>query len=327
MGNLFLIYFPQFLLLLCLRQVLAANIQNQSRPYSTRLVSKVAFDGTDFDGWQSQGSSCKRRTVQNLLSVTLRKRFNSSILSVVGSSRTDKGVHARGQTIHFDLPEDVLWLDKDGSYRSLDTNLVTKSGELDLQHLEFSINRMLPDDCKMFNIEVAPNGLDSGGKYFHSIGSASGKLYSYQFCTNKFVDPLRKRNVSHFWNPNFNIHVFGEILTLFIGSNNFKAFSNKADKPGNNFSYIRTINDIKLMKEGDGYYRIDFTLTSALYKMIRNIVGTAKIIAEGGGGNDRKMDKEYVKELLLNNGERYSREHNLASCAPPEGLCLEAVLF
>ena len=202
----------------------------------TRLVGRVLYDGTDFAGWQSQGEATEKRrvrTVQSTLNKVVRRRFNMNELHVTGSSRTDAGVHARGQAFHLDLPN-YLCGPSDKTPKELKrlTGSSTPAEEgLDLQFLEFSLNRMLPNDVKVYNISYAPlvkprrlpeeeggnlvyetlapaqksftckEAIEEGDfirSDFHAIASAKAKLYKYRFCINSFVDPTRTRFVAHF---------------------------------------------------------------------------------------------------------------------------------
>ena len=83
------------------------------------------YDGTGFKGWQTQDTDKVVRTVQEMIGKQLCTRYDTKI-TVVGASRTDLGVHARGQALHFDLPKECE----------------------DLKYLEFQMNRMLPDDVE-----------------------------------------------------------------------------------------------------------------------------------------------------------------------------------
>ena len=135
-----------------------------------RYVARVMYDGTGFRGWQD--NDAKLRTTQGVISRALSRRFDKTI-RVTGASRTDKGVHARGQTIHFDIPFAE-----------------------DPSQLEYVMNRLLPDDVRLYNVAFAPLGTPEQvmvGQLFHATASSIGKLYSYRFCTNKFVDPMKRR--------------------------------------------------------------------------------------------------------------------------------------
>jgi tRNA pseudouridine38-40 synthase len=330
-----------------------------------RLVGRVSYDGTEFRGWQSQGQrdvdpevkqhrySKSKRTIQDLMNKMIRRRFNMNNLHVTGSSRTDSGVHAKGQDFHFDLPMEACM--RDASSKRVNNG----DGALDLSFLEYSLNRMLPIDCKVHNISYAPIIMVKGDRedgslesivipslhkveyedkydyrldsYFHAISSAKRKKYVYRFCIAGHVDPCQKRYVSHFWHPKFNMAIFEECLNLFEGTHNFRAFANQIERtervasylldPPKSINTIKHIYSVKLIDEGDGYYAIEFILTSALYRMVRNIVGTCKMCAE----NEISLD--FVRSILENESDRYDRTSNPALAATAEGLCLHQVYF
>eukprot|EP01038_Epipyxis_sp_PR26KG_P006491 gene6491-8925_t len=274
------------------------EVNNNDRDWNSsmrvRYVARVMYDGTSFHGWQDQLK--KKRTVQGVLNNNFSKRLNC-VTKVTGASRTDMGVHSKGQTIHF-LADPTL----------------------DYSHFEYSMNRMLPDDIKIFNVSLAPF------KAFHATGSAKGKMYSYRFCTNSYVDPCLRRYYAHVWMKT-DMQIFERCLSHFIGTHNFKAFANNVDELtkafANNlieFNTIRTIHSIILIKEEmSGYYRIEFKIQSALYKMIRCIVGTCFHVANGS-----MKELDLIKLL---NDNSYSRHDNKAMPAPPEGLTLEHVYY
>jgi tRNA pseudouridine38-40 synthase len=129
---------------------------------------------------------------------------------------------------------------------------------------------------------------------------------------------------------------FRQALSLFEGTHDMAAFANQVPKSkiafeGNDmtFNTVKTIHSITLEEEQErGYYCVNFELESALYKMVRNIVGACKMAAEGGGGNARiKMDVPYIAKLLRQDGPSLTRADNLALSAPAEGLTLESVYF
>ena len=145
-------------------------------PQRIRYASRVCYDGSKFHGWQDQKVI---RTVQGTLSRTLSRRFDQE-LRVTGASRTDQGVHAQGQVMHFDLPPDLQLSD--------------------IELFEHSFNRMLPTDLRIYNLTIAPRGDHdqiAAGELFHATKSAIGKQYIYRFSTRPFVDPLRRNYCSH----------------------------------------------------------------------------------------------------------------------------------
>ena len=92
-----------------------------------RLLARVKYKGTRYAGWQRQPNVL---SVQEVIETELSKYFNTSIV-IYGAGRTDAGVHAFGQRFHFDLDVD----------------------ELDIDRLLYSLNRMLPDDIQVDDIE------------------------------------------------------------------------------------------------------------------------------------------------------------------------------
>jgi tRNA pseudouridine38-40 synthase len=220
-----------------------------------RYASRVMYDGTAFRGWQEQEPSLKIRTVQAMVGKQLSARFNTPI-RVTGASRTDLGVHARGQAVHFDLPQPCD----------------------DLKFLEFTLNRMLPNDVRVYNIAPVPLGTANQTEHsepWHATKSAVGKLYVYRFCTNTYVDPIRRRYCTHIYQPT-DMDLFEKSLQVFVGTHDFQAFANKVERltreheeNDSEFNTVKTVNSIKLVKEDDnGYYSIEFNLQSALYRMV-----------------------------------------------------------
>ena len=226
-----------------------------------RYAARAMYDGTGFKGWQTQDTDKVVRTVQEMIGKQLCTRYDTKI-TVTGASRTDLGVHARGQALHFDLP---------------------KACE-DLKYLEFQMNRMLPDDVRVFNISEAPRGTEHqvrDGEKWHATKSATAKLYIYRFCTNAYVDPMRKRYCTHVY-QHTDMVLLEKCLNTFVGTHDFQGFANKVarltrvhEELDKEFCTIRTVNSIKLIDDGEpGYYRIEFNLKSALYRMVRSVVSS-----------------------------------------------------
>jgi len=322
-----------------------------------RYRARLAYDGTHHSGFQIQ--SAHQRTVQGEVETVLTKRFHQPI-SVIGASRTDTGVHARGQAIHFDVVYDEI-------------TLVPP-----LQKLQYSINRMLPLDIRLWGLS------ETKGTSWHAIRSAKCKLYSYRFITSsQNIDPLQRYTRACIQgNPAANSTLLKRILNYFVGTHDFRPFagsieqtqkklhrytSNKAKEISHNtleetsnstdatecppimMNTTRTIYRIDLVDESSSYssfdsnYRIDFYVHGALYKMIRNIVGTAfeisRIISDGSR-NKRQMEEKDLRRLLqldvspssITNSKGpevplLTRRDNPAKPAPPEGLTLEWVFY
>jgi tRNA pseudouridine38-40 synthase len=119
--------------------------------------------------------------------------------------------------------------------------------------------------------------------------------------------------------------VLTRCLKRFEGHRDFRAFAGGMDqlerKLGASFDTWRSVYSVDIVDEGHGLYRIDVVLKGALYKMIRNMVGTALHVAYG------KMDEEEFNKLIDQQDGLLTRFDNPCKPAPPEGLTLERVYF
>jgi tRNA pseudouridine38-40 synthase len=187
---------------------------------------------------------------------------------------------------------------------------------------------MLPSDIRIFNTCIAPvrDADDTSGLplVFHATGSSTGKLYSYRFCRNPYVDPTKRLYCSHFF-YNFDLALFDQCLQQFVGTHDFVSFANKVEKTrgqykghGIELNTIKTVDKIDLIDEGNGYYVVNLRVQSALNRMLRNIVGASLHVAEGN------MSLAELQDLLLT---APGRDYNPARPAPPEGLTLEHVYY
>ena len=233
----------------------------------------------------------------------------------MGAGRTDAGVHARGQAIHFDLYD----------------------GELnDISQLQHSLNRMLPHEIIVYNLQPAPlatikqwsNGTVTKFPW-HVIYNSQQKLYSYRLCVAAAMDPLERHYRHHVDWGNVNITLLNTTLQHFVGTHDFRAFAGaieqKEKKDGKMVGTVRTVYSVHLLQEpGNGLYRIDFLLQGALYRMIRNMVGTALEVSRG------RMSEDTFLHLLHHNNTtsgQFVRDDNPCKPAPPQGLTLERVFF
>jgi tRNA pseudouridine38-40 synthase len=275
---------------------------------SVRYCFDCSYDGTRFYGWQTQENERNQRTVQGMLEQTLSRRFNMTGIRVVGSGRTDAGVHARSQMAHFDLPGPPI-------------------DSKNLQQILFQLNRMLScNDLRVFNLSLAPNYLEQDKKKrWHATYSSKGKKYSYRFSMRAERDPVRRVDRADFRHLKFDVKRLEEVMKLFEGTHDFRAFSGKleqkAKKIGGEVNTMRTIYEASLHKEmHDDEYRIDIRLSGALYKMIRNIVGSAILVSL-----DVMKEEELIQ--MLSTTSNNTREENVAEPAPAEGLTLEEVYY
>lgn len=290
-----------------------------------RYWARVAYDGQHFCGFQLQPpGSKKQRTVQGDLEAVLNQRYGYGaecrVIKVVAASRTDAGVHARGQAVHWDVPAEA-----DAPF---------------LDDLCYSLNRMLRPNVRIWNIQRVPGMVrkpiplhlreegeteEEGDFLWNVLFDATGKRYSYRLCLAPVMHPLQR---AHRWHPPWagvNVAILERVLQRYVGTHDFRAFCGGVERTEHatqrRLSTVRTIYSIDLVREeedDEGCYRIDFHIKGALYKQIRNLVGTAIDVARGVGTED-----DVVR--LLQPG--HSRRDNPSRPAPPEGLTLEHVEF
>ena len=300
-----------------------------------RYRARVAYDGTGFSGFQLQNNG--KRTVQACLEQVLTRRCNQKqVVRVVAAGRTDTGVHARGQAIHFDLP---AFLPTD-----------------ELRQIEESLNKMLPPDVCLWNLQHAPPPIlksfqnDTGSVMtkemtWNVIYDSTSKLYSYRLSLAPVMDPLQRY---HRWHPDalkgkpIQPETLRRLLQYYEGTHDFRAFAGSIEQLQRRFgrpiNTTKTVYSVDLVDEGDGCFRIDFLLKGALYKQVRNMVGTALDAARGVTTEEefRRLihqdDEGCSSSLDADDGSvkresRFTRAFNPSKPAPPEGLTLENVFF
>lgn len=204
----------------------------------TRYRLLIAYEGTCYAGWQLQPNAI---TIQELIERALHTVLRVPI-RLIGSGRTDAGVHAIGQVAHMDL-----------------------SLPIDPYQLRASLNGLLPIDIRILAIEAAPSG-------FHAQHSAQGKTYCYHLWLSQFVHPLHRRFVWHM--PyKCDVELMQEGAKALKGRHDFRAFSNEAHKGAAARNSIRTVRRLDIEHKGP-YVTMTFEGDGFLYKMVRNMVGT-----------------------------------------------------
>lgn len=201
-----------------------------------RIKLTIAYDGTNYHGWQIQPNAV---TIEQVLNETLSKVTGEDVV-VIGASRTDSGVHAMGNVAVFD------------------TNSTIPTSKMAV-----AINTSLPDDIVIIDaVEV-----DSS---FHPRYGNITKTYEYTIWKNKIPNPLRSRYTCYHY-YDLDVTKIRESLECLIGEHDFASFcSNKSDieittRTIYNIDVEETEDEIKFRFIGDGF----------LYHMIRLIVGLA----------------------------------------------------
>ncbi|MFZ5597021.1 MAG: tRNA pseudouridine(38-40) synthase TruA [Bacillota bacterium] len=217
----------------------------------------LAYDGTAYHGFQDQGRAGPP-TVQGVLEKCLAGMAGKRI-KVYGASRTDAGVHARGQVVSFDA----------GGW-----NIPT-------ERIPLALNGALPDD-------IAVAGACDVPESFHARFSAKAKKYIYTIHNSRVPDPFLQR-YSLFFPRDLDTGAMSEAAGYLKGTHDFSAFKAEGTPVK---SSVRTIYDIAIERDGE-LVKILFRGDGFLYNMVRIITGT---LLEVGLG---KYPPPKVKEIML----------------------------
>ncbi len=193
----------------------------------------VAYQGTNFLGWQSQ---LHKNTVQDYLESVLYKLFKKK-QKIVASSRTDAGVHAYGQVFIFSAPQAI-----------------------EQEKLLILLNNNLSDSVFIRSLELLTSP-------FHPRYNAKKKIYEYAFSFKKLLPSVSPFVV--LVKKNFDIMLFSRLLKIFEGEHDFKFFSYLEDKT---IDTIRTIYEAKLTIRNEIFF-VTLVGNGFLRYMVRKIVG------------------------------------------------------
>ena len=222
----------------------------------TRYKAIIAYDGTNFNGFQKQPNG---RTVQEEIEKTLTNMANGKEITVFGSGRTDAGVHAMGQVIHFDYPE-----------------------ERPLERMRFALDTQSPEDIAVKEVAIV-------SEYFHARYLVKEKTYQFRVDIGKPRSPFRRHYASYFPYP-IDVEKIQRALPDLLGTHDFTSFcasgSSIEDK-------VRTIYEAKMeVNETGDELLFTFRGNGFLYKMIRILVGTLLKIGNG------RLAEDSIPEII-----------------------------
>jgi len=204
----------------------------------------VAYDGTDFHGWQRQPGL---RTVQGSLEQAARRVVRHQVV-MIGAGRTDAGVHAAGQVANF----------------------ITRS-DIPVPNLFRAIGGRLPKDITLVHACEVP-------LVFHATRSAVRKLYRYTIHASRGrpVARLRQRYVYHFWQP-LDADRMREAAQAFVGVHDFAAMASRGEERE---TTVRTVYACEVYRHYDEVI-IDVEGRGFLYNQVRNMADTLIEIGRG----------------------------------------------
>lgn len=257
------------------------------------ILLKIAYDGTDFCGWQRQPNV---PTVQGEIERVLSILCSKDIV-VNGTSRTDAGVHAFGQQASF-------------------------SGEFSIPtgNIMRAANNLLNPAVQI--VEVSEKPMD-----FHARFDSKGKTYVYKIHNGRTKNPFL-RNSCYFVDRKLDVDAMKKAAEFIVGTHDFKCFEAAGGQPRE--TTVRTVSELKVIATEPAFENridderwfpstdvtIEITGDGFLYNMVRIITGT---LVEVGLG---KIKAEALKDIIAST-DRTKAGHT----APPQGLYLKEIYY
>ena len=222
----------------------------------TRYKATISYDGTLFAGFQRQPHA---RSVQEEIEKTLTRLNQGTPVTVHGAGRTDSGVHALGQVIHFDLPQ-----------------------ARDEEKLRFALDTQTPEDIDFIRVEQVADD-------FHSRYKKHSKTYEFIVDYGRPKNPMMRNYATHYPYP-LSLAPMQEAAMELVGTHDFTGFTASGTSVENK---VRTITQASVsIDEKTGFYIFTFSGNGFLYKQVRNMVGTLLKIGNG------RMPVSQVKTVL-----------------------------
>ncbi len=224
-----------------------------------RVMLIVAYDGTNYHGWQMQPNAV---TIEQILNEKLSELLKEDI-QVIGASRTDAGVHAEGNVAVFDTNTSI-------------------PGE----KISYALNHLLPEDIVIQeSFEVEPD--------FHPRKCDSIKTYQYRILNRNFNLPVKGRNAYHFYRK-LDLDKMREAAAYFVGKHDFKNFCSSHTQAKSTIRIIYSFDieeedeEIVLTVSGNGF----------LYNMVRMLTGTLLDVGTGRMSPDKIPELLTAKERV-----------------------------
>lgn len=256
-----------------------------------RYRAVISYYGANYVGWQRQLNGL---SVQEVLEKALEKTFGAPT-SATASGRTDAGVHALGQVVHFDA----------------DTSIPTDK-------IPFAVNTHLPDDMSMLSCEIAPEN-------FNARFSAKRKTYCYKIYVSKHRLPVLELDHEHITYP-LDLDKIEQAAKIIEGTHDFKCFEASGSVVKNTVRTVysvdvatRHFDNATVRTDGkffDGELSISVTGNGFLYNMVRIIAGTLVYVGIG------KLTPQDVSRIL-ETGDRKAAGKTLGA----KGLTLMSVQY
>ena len=211
----------------------------------TRYKATIAYDGSNFSGFQKQPG---KRTVEAELTKTLVKISSGQAQKLYAAGRTDAGVHAYGQVVHFDLPQ-----------------------ARDTEKLRFALDTQSAEDIAVVRVEEVSEA-------FHARYDKHEKTYEFLVDTGRPKNPMMRSYATAYPYP-LDLGVMQEAIQALVGTHDFTGFTASGTAVEDK---VRTITQASVTYDSmKKLYTFTFTGNGFLYKQVRNMVGTLLKIGNG----------------------------------------------
>ncbi len=208
-----------------------------------RVKLVVAYDGTNYHGWQLQPGAV---TIESVLNEKLTELLGEPI-QVIGASRTDSGVHAKGNVAVFDTVH-----------------------RMPADKVSFALNQRLPEDIRIQSSEEVPAD-------WHPRRCSCIKTYEYKIW-NRPVELPTERLYAHFTYAGLDMEKMQQAADRLVGEHDFKSFCNVRTQVKDT---VRTIYSVQAERDSEGMVTIRVKGSGFLYNMVRIIAGTLLSVGMG----------------------------------------------
>ena len=209
----------------------------------------IEYDGSRYHGWQRQPNGI---TIQEAIE-TAAGTITGQEITLFGSGRTDAGVHALGQTAHFQCRT-----------------------RIPMEALQKGLNSLLPGDIVIHGCEVAAPG-------FHARYDVKSKIYRYVILNRSL--PAAMGRHYHWWiRSPLDVDAMQSALKRIVGRHDFKAFEGAGSPRAHT---VRHVMDARLTGDAEGHIAISIEADGFLRYMVRNLVGTLVLVGRGKLDGDR----------------------------------------
>ncbi|KMK75083.1 tRNA pseudouridine(38-40) synthase TruA [Alkalihalobacillus pseudalcaliphilus] len=231
----------------------------------------IQYDGTRYKGWQRLGHT--DQTIQAKIEHVVSKMADTAT-EIIGSGRTDAGVHAMAQIANFKM-----------------------SKAMSEKEVHSYLNRFLPQDIVVTNVEIVSDR-------YHARFHTKEKTYTYKIWNQAYTNPFLNKFSMHV-EQELDIEKMKKAAQYFVGTHDFTAFSNAKS---NKKTKVRDIYSLEITKEA-GLIEIKISGNGFLYNMVRKIVGT--LIEVGVGNIDGEIIPQIIKSKERNQTGRMAEAAGL----------------